>query len=302
MVGRVSAPRKAPGPGVSVVRLLAGAAVTGVIAGVLLERSRTVPEAMKQVETAADRAMPTGAAVRLVAPDLMAPDPVSLRGIPPYPGSSPRKLLGAKPGRGLNAISWFSTADSLDRVLSYYEGVYSRSSVFYVKQRWGNNRGYVSWFESTAPRDDAGLRDTTLGVLHMVAASQEGGQTMVFLTATEPDKLLPDTPVLPLGVRLPPGGAPQVLDMGEFGQQRATVYAQYGGTGRDAIADQLVSVMRDSGWTVEERAQAPDGRISVVARQGQRVQIGVVEGTDEHSQILITVEEQPGLNHKGETQ
>ncbi len=278
--------------GLSVLRLLAGAAVCGVVAGAVLGQVKNRPDALRQAEAVVDRVLPVGAPAGKSV-DLMEPDPASLRGIPPYPASSPRRLLGAKPGRGLNAISWFSTPDSLDGVLSYYEREYSSSGVLYVTHRWDRRRGYVSWFESAHARDDGGVPPSTEGVLHMVSASQEGGQTMVFLSATEPEKLLAQVPVLPLGARLPPGAAPQVLDLGEVGQQRATIFAEYHRAGRDAMADELTTLLRESGWAIEERAQGADGRIRVVARQGQRVQLSVVEGTRERSRVLVTVEEGP---------
>lgn len=292
-------PLQAPRVGLSVMKLLLGAAVTGAIAGVLLERTRAVPDAIAQAEAAVDRTMPSGRAPGPQRPDMMAPDPLSLRGIPPYPGASPRRLLGVKPGRGLNAISWFSTTDSLDRVLGYYEEAYARWPVRTVTHRWGKRRGYVSWFESLGGRD-GGPSDSTDGVLHMVTVSQEGSQTMVFLSATEPDKIFAGTQVLPLGVRLPAGSVPQVVDMGELGQQQATVFAQYR-VGRGALADQLAATMAESGWAIEERAEAPDGRVSLVARRQGRVQIAVVEGTQEHSQVLVTVEDEPTSAGRGGT-
>lgn len=292
-----SEPRRTSGVGLSVVKLLAGAAVTGAIAGVLLERTRAVPDAIGQAEAAVDRAMPSGRAPGPQRPDMTAPDPLSLRGIPPYPGASPRRLLGVKPGRGLNAISWFSTSDSLDRVLSYYEEAYAHWPVRPVTYRWGKHRGYVSWFESLGGRD-GGPSDTTDGVLHMVTVSHEGSQTMVFLSATEPDKIFAGSQVLPLGVRLPAGTVPQVVDMGEFGQQRATVFASYQ-VGRGVLSERIAATMAESGWAIEERGEAPDGRISLVARRQGKVQIAVVEGTGERSQVLVTVEDEPTSAGRG---
>jgi hypothetical protein len=288
-----SSPRRTPGAGVGVLRLLAAAAVTGVVAGIVLERSRPPPDALAQAEAVVDQVpAPIGAAGRRVPADVMAPDPASLRGIPPYPGATPRRLLGAAPERGLNAISWFGTEDSLERVLSHYEAEYSHAGIQFVTQRWGPRRGYVSWFERTGGADGGeGTEDTTQGVLHLVAASREGTQTMVFLAATVPDRIIPEAPTLPAGVRLPPGAETQVLDMGELGQQRATVFARYEQLGKEAVAEQLIAVMKEGGWTLTERTDAPDGRISLVAHDPLRSQMAVIEGNEGRSQVLVILEE-----------
>jgi hypothetical protein len=285
-------------PGVSVVRLLAGAAVTGVVAGVVLARARQAPDPLLGAERAAEVAPPVGAApARRATPDLMAPDPLSLRGLPPYPKASPRRLLGARPGRPLEAISWFSTSDSLDRVLGFYEQAFAAGKLNANSYRWGDRRGYVSWYEYRYP-DDGGSPGFE-GVLHMVSASREGGQTVVLLSATDPDRMLTQASPLPVGMRLPPGAQPQVLDLGELGQQRATVFAHYPEQTPEGLADQLAKVWRADGWVLEERLAALDGRVSLVARQGGRLQLVVVEPAPVGVRLLVNLEERGSSASQG---
>lgn len=273
-------------------RLLAAAAALGAVGGAVLARRAPRPDqdadaADRAVLTAIDRVLPAGSQAR--GPDPMAPDPVSLRGIPAYPGASPRRVTGAQPsGAPLNAISWFTTGDSVDQVLGFYQQAYRAANLMHTAARW-ERRGYVSWFEHRQSEDgSAGPGD---GVLHLVAAMNEGSQTIVLVAATDPKKLLQSMAPLPAGVSLPPGaGRTQVINLGEAGQERSSVFAPYAHLGREALATALEASLASGGWVVEERGHTPDGKLTLAARRGSTLQLAVVTGSNKQSQVLISVE------------
>jgi len=281
-------------PGVSVGKLLLGAAAAGVMGGVVLSYARAPKDddaLMNEAEVKAAEVIPHGEAVQ-PPKDFMAPDPVSLRGIPPYPGAEPRKLTSQKAGAEISASSWFQTPDSVDKVLSFYEEAYTRANIMYSAYRFSPRRGYVSWFEyRRAP--DGGLPEFGEGVMHMVIASQEGENTVVLLSANEPYKVLQRASALPAGVRLPPSSQPpRVMSMGELGASSFSIFAAYEAKSVEQLLAELLREMKEGGWAVKDPVRSPEGRVTVVASLNSNTQVAVVESTDQGSQVLVTVEEE----------
>jgi hypothetical protein len=279
--------------GVSVFGVLAGAAVLGAATGLALASRAPNPDAdLDTVERASAKALPGGAPMSGQRPDIMDADPLSLRGLPAYPGAQPRRITSSAAHLGqVNAISWFSTQDSLDRVLSFYDETWVAQNRMHVSHRWPR-RGYVSWFEQR-PNPDGGMAVFGDGVLHMVSAMDEGSQTIVLLSATEPQRLLEAMSPLPPGVRLPAAaGRPQVLHTGEVGEERVSIFARVPRP-RDEVADEVVEGLRGEGWTVTERVAAPNGAVSITARQGSRLQLVGIDGAGRESQVLIALEPLP---------
>lgn len=287
----------------SVWKALGLAAVLGIIAGLVLASATRPPDDFDaEAEELAAKAIPGGdplpvpAAPKAKVEDMMAPDPRSLKGIPPYPGASPRRMLSSHPSADQTmAISWFNTDDSPDEVLNFYERAFSEANLLYATHRYSDRRGYVSWFEHDY--SDQNQPVFGKGVMHMVSVSREGEHTTVMVSATEPQKILENLTPLPAGVKIPPGATPQVLNLSEFGEQRVTVIASYD-YGRDRLIESLQDVWKEGGWKVVDRQEAENGTTLVVALN-QRLQTVVVDGRGERSQLLITVEERPtsrGLN------
>lgn len=281
--------------GISIWPLLLGAAAAGIVAGVVLSLTRqgsSEEEMMDQGETVADLTIPSGAPIQPPV-DMMAPDPMSLRGIPPYPNLSipPRKISRTPTGSAeVNAISWFTTDDSVDRVLTFYEEAYAGANIMHTSHRFEDKRGYVAWFEKRA-NPDGGSPEFGDGVLHMIFASQEGGSTTVLLSANEPYRMLQRASSLPGGVHLPDGARPQVLNLGEPGADHFTIFAEYEGKTPDQLASEVLEGMRTGGWSVSDSATSPEGKTTIVAALNSHVQIAVIEGTLEGAQVLVTLEQ-----------
>jgi hypothetical protein len=300
----VTAAQRRP-PSVSVWKVLGVAAVVGIVAGVLLANSQKPPDDLAEAEALAAKAMPGGDPMVIRPEDakkpyenMMAPDPRSLKGIPPYPGADPRRLISSHPGADQTmAISWFNTEDSPDTVLNFYERAFADSDIMYASHRYSDKRGYVSWFEHDYSNADQPVFGK--GVLHMISVTQEGGHTTVLVSATEPQKILENLTPLPAGIRIPPGPTPQVMNLSEIGQQRATILATYE-MGEDRLLESLQDLWKQDGWKVIDRREGENGTTLTVVLN-QQMQTVVVDGRGERSaQLLITVEERPappqGLN------
>lgn len=278
-----------PARSLGVGKILLAAAVLGIVGGIVLARAQDVPKDFEvEAEALAAKVIPAPPPVA-PPPDMMAPDPLSLRGIPPYPGADPRRILGARPGaEQLMAISWFTTGDSVDKVLGFYEEAFAAANLLYTSHRYSDRRGYVSWFEHDYSDDKAPVFGK--GVMHMVSVTREGEQTTVLVSATEPQKILENLTPLPAGVKLPPGATPQVLNLSEFGQQRAAIIASYD-QNRDRVVEQLQDLWKQTGWQVVERNASELGTTSLVAVLNQRQQTVVIEGAGDKTQLFVTLEE-----------
>lgn len=290
--------KKTAAKGVHVGWILLGAAVVGTVAGlVIAERSQSAFEAeLDDMQAQAEKLMPMGAPLepRRSSADPMAPDPASLRGLPAYPGALPRRMMTTPRGQGIPmAVSWFQTFDTAEQVLSYYEKRFNQDQIPAVSGRYTPNQGYVAWLERPKV-DDGGLPE---GVLHMVSAIQQGKQTTVLLSASEPQRMLQAAPQLPEGVVLPPGaGQPFVMEQSELGLERQSIFAKV-----NSSADQVVSFYEarygEAGWKVHERADG-DKRRSIVFTRGDRTQMIVAEQEGEGAELLITNQRRPGAGQE----
>lgn len=273
-------------PGVSTARLLLLAAALGVACGLLAFKVREAPplDALEVAEAVAARATPLGAPSESADP--MAPDPQSLRGLPPYPGAAPRKMMSQAAVQQVPmAVSWFQTDDSTDAVLSFYERAFAEQNQVYVSHRYNERLGYVAWLERLSGVDAGPAH----GVMHMVSASKEGSRTVVLLSASRPDLMMEAQPTLPEGLVLPEGTeAPQVIQMGEGAGSREVVYARTLGQAPSEVVRFFDSQLRRTGWAIVEEAPGGEQQALVARRKGSTVVVSVqAEGV--HSSLMLTV-------------
>ncbi len=283
----------APGPGVSAVKIVAASSLFGVVVGAVVSfvHGRDQDAARElAVPAAVERAMPMG------KPDevrhMMDADPRSLEGIPPYPNTAmPRRMIsGDTSSNGVGSVSWFETKDSMDAVLQFYQQAFIKDRHVPVLARPSERRGFVAWFDPV--RDEDHRRVFGEGTLHMVTVSDEGGRRMVFLSATEPMRILEQQqPELPGGVRLPLGASPHVIRTGEVGQERATIFAEYK-TDFDEVVGQLEKLATGDGWVIAERTTLESGSITLTMKRSNVVQLAVIEHKPGGgAQVLTSVEE-----------
>lgn len=270
-------------------RLLLLAAVAGIVGGVVLFKVRgdTSVDQFDEAEAAAAKITPLGNASESVDP--MAPDPQSLRGLPPYPNAAPRKMMsGAAVQQVPMAVSWFQTEDSPDAVLSFYEKTFSAKNQEYVSHRYSERIGYVAWLERLGGMD-AGIAH---GIMHMVSASKEGSRTVVLLSASRPDMLMEAQPKLPEGIVLPEATEPpQVVQMAEGAGTREVVYARTLNQPPSDVVDFFDTQLKKSGWDVVEEAAGTDQRALVGKRGGTTVVVNA-QADGVHSNLILTFSRQ----------
>jgi hypothetical protein len=269
--------------------MLMMSSVLGLVTGVVLERTRRPSEAADLGrEPVVDESMPAGSPVRV---NQMLPDPRSLEGITPFADVLPRRMfVGTTAENGLGSVSWFETSATIDQVLGFYEEAWRTEHPMFTTHRFSERRGYIAYQEHQY--DAHGIAKAGEGTLHMVSVSDEGGRTMVFLSATEPEKFFRDRE-LPGGVRVPQGLRAQVVRTGEVGQERSTVFASSHTMTLEEFEAAEQQILKEDGWAVVDRAVAPTGRATVVARRADFLQTIVVDAISPHdTSVLISVEQQ----------
>lgn len=278
--------------------MLLAAAAIGTLAGVVIAERRQgeLETEMEDVQAQVEKLTPMGLPLEVSAAtgDPMAPDPQSLTGLPAYPGAAPRRLMTNPKGQGVPmAVSWFSTKDSTEAVLRFYEQRFAGSNAMYVTHRYNPKQGYFAWMEEPPLDPDAGLpMDVPNGVLHMVSAIEQSSQTIVLLSASRPQNILAARPDLPGGVGVPPTSSqPFVIEMNETGMQRQSIYVSVK-LSLDEAVKYYEEHFRLQGFAVTDRADS-DERRSLVASRGDQVQTVVVKQVKEGAQILITNEIRP---------
>lgn len=273
--------------GLSFAKVLLLTAVVGIAGGTLLGRF-TQPEVNPEelAEEEIRRIMPRGEPAN--APDPMAPEPASLRGIPPYPGVYPRRMLRSGNAGGPASISWFATDDPTAVVLDYYERAFAAEGRHPISGKLSDDMGYVAWLEELPDSGTAG------GVLHMISAMKQYRQTYVLVSASRPDLALANRPRLPEGLELPPAStSPQVVDMGETNFANQVVYSRTLNTTPADVVSFYERQFKERGFTVTDSSSSAAQASITGLKEGTTV---VVAARSEggHSSVVLTYERRGG--------
>jgi hypothetical protein len=279
---------------VSVVALLLAAAVVGVGAGAVLGSrpgsEEDEAEAMfAHADETADRLLPMGAPMSSTASG--GADPRSLRGIPPYPGAQPRRLSDVTSVMGMPMVaSWFATRDQPEQIISFYEYTYLDAGIPIVSHMFNRDMGYVAWLEEE--RVDGGIAE---GIMHMVSVvknTPQSTETMVFVSATRPQRMLDGDRNVPPGLVLPAETqSPQVVQMALEGKTRSIVTTRRRGE-VNATVEEIVALMKKDGWTVEDVMSAENGRSIVARKPGVSQSVSAIEGGAGEVSLMYSLEQE----------
>jgi len=270
--------------GWSFARLLVITAIVGVVGGSLLGSMGKDEDPIVVAEREVARAMPRG--VPLDTGDPMEPDPASLSGIPPYPGVYPRRL-GRGTAGGPMSIAWFSTQDSTEAVLRYYEKAFRADGRHPVSHRRGPDMGYVAWLDR---HNDGGLAN---GVLHMISVMKQYDQTIVLVSASRPDMLMNSMTQVPGGFSLPPNSSePQVIEMGESAIASQVVYARANDQTPGDVVKFFAQQFKDRGFEVTVEKEV-DGQAGVSGKKGPLNVVVAARSEGGNSSIVMTYDRQP---------
>ena len=199
--------------------------------------------------------------VRGMSVDITAPPEAALEGIPPYPRAMPKKVADTLKGQGSQlAVAWFTTDDSVDAVIAFYEAAFRKEKRPLVSHRYSERSGYVGWLQPDfmgVPPEDAGI-DILAGTMHLVSVMKEGRQTAVLVSASRPMDLLDNPTRLPPGVELPPyADAAKVFDLGEGELKQTTVWSEVKNRPVAEVEGWMRENLKQHGWKIADHASAP---------------------------------------------
>jgi hypothetical protein len=272
--------------GIPVARVLVGAGLVGVLTGAVIStvQQRKIDAELERVYDEGQTLVPSTIPPATTVEDYMRPDPESLRGIPPYPGANPRRMGSMPAYQGQEfASAWFSTRDSVEDVVSFYEKAFEDLPTPVVSHRFSPNGGYVAFYEM--PNLDAGLPDggsvdVMSGKVHLVTAVHSGSQTLVFVSNSQPMAYLNNAATLRGGVQLPENALrPQVISVGEGPVKKKTVFSVVPATTLEDVRVHFEQSYAVSGWKVGDWVFNDDGSISTTATR-----------KDENSTLLLKSE------------
>ena len=268
--------------GTGAAKLLAIAAVSGGVGGVILASRQQPPPDVEDLIAPPQVVRP---AKTKSGVDPMAPDPELLRAVPPYPGAVPRRLIDSGPdSAGHMQVAWFETKDSSSDVLNFYDREFHRLNLRSMTGHFSDTMGYTGWMEES--------RDGGSDVVHMISVMKQNSRTMVLISASSPDEILASTVELPGGLRMPPtANKPRSLRMGIGESDSQLFYSRAANTTAADVARFFEQQFKERGYEL----MPADGAGNVTARQG-RLNI-VVQARDETDRVNITVtySQQPSL-------
>lgn len=268
-----------------IARVLGGTALIGILAGAGIStlQQRKIDRELERMYDEGQTLVPSAVPPEVKVEDYMRPDPESLRGIPPYPGANPRRMSSMPTYQGQEfAVAWFSTSDSVDQVISFYEKVFHGLPTPVVSHRFSPNGGYAGFYEMP-PLDgglDGGKVDVMAGKVHLVSAVHSGSQTLVFVSNSQPMAYLNQATTLRGGVELPPNALrPQVISIGEGPVKKKTVFSVVPGSSLEDVRMHFEQSYTSSGWKLAPWVFNDDGSISTSATR-----------KDENSTLLLKSE------------
>lgn len=206
------------------------------------------------------------------APDLsQPPDPKLLQTIPGFPQAFPRDLFQGQLLYGSPmSVAWFETPESVNDVLTYYDEYYKLAGQEHTVHRYGDNSGYVAWFEESLDLD-AGEGE---GLMHMVSAVRQGNTTIVLLSETDPLGILNgmmNSP-LPEGVFFPENAQrPTAFNLGDAVGGQLSIHSSVKGAQVSDVGRQYVDRFTAGGWSVSAPQQF-ENSWSVSAKKGSTEQ------------------------------
>ena len=267
---------------VRVGRVLGGVALLGIVGGVGLSllKDRRDEEKLAEIR----RAKPPGVPNLPAAPrPLQAPkpDPEALAGLPPYPNAQPMPVMSQPTGVGGEMkLAWFTTDDTPDQVLNFYEHWLDREGKAVVSHHFKGKEGsgYAGYFEGADPD----------GKLHMIAVMRQSGQTLVFPSVSSPTLMVERRGEDLSGLPSPPRTRRSVsFPLDESGSK-----AWYS-TAKDSTVGEVLQFYKETlpglGWTIDEASESgATGRVGAT-RKRQSASVSLTQKPGREVTISITI-------------
>lgn len=266
---------------VSAIKVVSGACVLGVLAGIGLALGRqhqdeaAIARLQKLPSQLAESRFPDVAPAEPPDGGLGSP----LEGLPDYPGADVQPLGRAFKAQGepMN-VAWFETPDSVDQVLTFYGQAIAVRGHFVVRHRFHANHGYVGWFEPLSKR------------LHLVTVVRNQQKSLVFPSVSTPGRLLErkQTAVPAWLPEVPGTQPPLVFDFEEGANARRSTFTTIDGQSPEAVAKTYQSTLEARGYQVTPGADAEGGAVRLEAtKQGSSASVVLKRG--EGAKVLVYV-------------
>ena len=256
------------------LRVLVVAAVLGSVFGtvVAFRREAEDEKARQALEDADD-----GAGAAPVDP----PDKsgrvtlAAVQGLPQYPGAHVRPISS---GEQLD-VAWFSTRDSVEQVLSFYETKFAEEGLLPVSHQYSERAGYAGYLELPDHR------------MHLVSVIRQSDETLVFPSTSYPEKML-------AGGAAPPAGVPNIagaestlrFDLGGGPDRRQVWLATYAGQSLEQVTTAWSEGLEGNGWAVKRTDEEGEPRLAAERAEGS---LQVAIRRDPGSKVAVYVTTAP---------
>jgi hypothetical protein len=250
--------------------LLAAAVLGSVLGTVIAFRREAEDEQARQALEAAD----DGASAEPLEP----PDKsgrvtlAAVQGLPQYPGAHVRPISS---GEQLE-VAWFSTRDSVEQVLAFYEKEFTEKGVMPVSYQYSEHAGY------------AGYMDVPDHRMHLVSVIRQKDETLVFPSTSYPEKML-------AGGSAPPAGVPNIagaestlsFDLGGGPDKRQVWLATYAGQSLEQVTTAWSKGLEGNGWAVKRTEEEGEPRLAA-ERAGGSLQVAIRRDPSAKVAVYVT--------------
>lgn len=198
-------------------------------------------------------------------------DPRLLAAIPAFPNAKPRDLFQGELIKGAPmSVAWFSTPETVDSVLEFYDEYFKLDGVEHRKHKYGPNSGYVAWFEEDEALD-AGAGE---GRMHLISAIRQGDETMVLLSETNPLAVLEGAPQpLPDGVHLPASASrPTILNL----ETGLSIHSRLSPARLEDVSAEYLGQLSTGGWKLTSPTVVNDTWSVSAQRRGEEQMVSLV--------------------------
>jgi hypothetical protein len=246
---------------ISVPRLLLMTAVLGTVSGVGLSfwRNSKDDRLLERVQEKSRSGSAPRPRVYELAGKRTFADPEAVKFLPEYPKAVPTDLAENTVQEGVPMkAAMFSTTDSLDTVMGWYQAELEKQKRLTVSQRWGDGAAYVG-FQGPDER------------MHTVSLMRSGSHTFVFLANSDPEAFLRSKAQRPDGLPQAPNLSNELsFDFSDEGLSRTSYMARTTEMTLLQAADFYRKGLLDLGWHIEQTDDKTKGAVRLEARRERK--------------------------------
>lgn len=251
----------------SPLKLILVAGLLGSVAGIGLSLRRQHVEEKKlrkmsaQIDKLAAETFPPAPPAPRKSAAMTVPlmDPAAMEGLPAYPNTVPRNLASVVKTQGMDLkVGWFTTRDSIDDVISFYERKFAEKGYLPLRHRYNPGAGYVGYLD---------MNDEKLRLLTLI---HNKGETLVMPSVSYPGRMLQAKAPTPASLPVLPGAnGSVVVDFDEGMNARSSYFATVGEMSLAQVVDFYKKGFVEKGWELSEINDSKADEVRIDARRGK---------------------------------